>query len=54
MPNMNPSEEIVRVMIEVRQNFAIFGNPVALILYWNSVKNLKVTKNVQKMNVEYT
>ena len=34
------------------QNLALFHNLVALILNWNCMKNLIVTKIVQKINFE--
>ena len=54
IPNLDLSEKIGKVVIEVRQNLALFCNLVSLILSWNGVKRLIVTKLVQKINLEVT
>ena len=54
IPNLDLSEKIGKVVIEVRQNLALFRNLVSLILSWNCVKRLIVTKLVQKINFEGT
>ena len=49
---MDLTEKIGKVVIQVRQNLALFSRLVSITLSWNCVKSLIVTKIVSKLNSE--
>ena len=49
---MDLSKKNGKIVIQVRQNLALFRNLVALSLCWNCMKTLIVIKVVVKMNFE--